>query len=66
MDRTDPKAVAKAALDLLREAEKTAPAVRFEQLVQRGLIDRQGRVTKLAGGQAEPAPGVTAREAGAG
>lgn len=55
MDEANRKALEEAKR-LLREAGKVPPKVRFERLVKRGLIDRQGRLTRLAGGDAEPDP----------
>jgi len=42
-----------AALD---EAARIPPREYFQRMVRRGLIDAEGRVTRLYGGEAEPEP----------
>lgn len=40
------------------EASRLPPEEDFERMVRNGLINREGRVTKLCGGEAEPEPGA--------
>ncbi|HTU24656.1 MAG TPA: hypothetical protein VMF30_04625 [Pirellulales bacterium] len=40
------------------EATRLSPAEHFAQMVRDGIIDNEGRVTKLVGGDAEPEPGA--------
>ena len=40
------------------EASKLSPAEDFERMVRNGLINREGKVTRLIGGEAEPEPGA--------
>jgi hypothetical protein len=44
----------KAALD----ATELPPAEGFERMVRNGIINREGKVTRLIGGEAEPEPGA--------
>jgi hypothetical protein len=49
-----PQQLAQEALEALRKAPPETPREHFARLVRMGLIDTQGRVTKLYGGEAEP------------
>lgn len=40
------------------EATELPPLEGFERLVRTGIVNRQGQVTKLIGGDAEPEPGA--------
>jgi hypothetical protein len=40
----------------LEEAAKVPPLERFNRMVRRGLINKEGRLTRLYGGAAEPEP----------
>jgi hypothetical protein len=51
--RTSEEAAAKAR-ELLEEAAKIPPAERFQQMVEMGLINSTGELTKWYGGDAEP------------
>lgn len=37
-----------------REAMKVPPVERFQRMIRRGLINSEGRLTRLFGGEAEP------------
>lgn len=54
--------LAETARRLLKKQAKVEPRVRFQKMVDSGLIDAEGRLTKNFGGDAEPAP--TARHNG--
>ena len=49
-----PQELAQEALEALRRAPPETPREHFARLVRLGLIDPQGRVTRLYGGEAEP------------
>ena len=49
-----PHELAQEALAALRNAPPETPREHFVRLVRMGLIDTQGRVTRLCGGDAEP------------
>ena len=44
----------KAALD----ATKVSPEEGWERMIRNGIINREGEVTRLVGGKAEPEPGA--------
>jgi hypothetical protein len=44
----------KAALD----ASELPPAEGWERMVRNGIVNREGKVTRLIGGDAEPEPGA--------
>jgi hypothetical protein len=44
----------KAALD----ASDLPPAESWERMIRNGIINREGKVTRLIGGEAEPEPGA--------
>jgi hypothetical protein len=44
----------KAALD----ASALPPAENWERMIRNGIINREGKVTRLIGGEAEPEPGA--------
>lgn len=50
-----PSDLAETARRLLEREARVDPRVRFEKMVESGLIDRDGRLTKLFGGEADPA-----------
>ena len=43
-------------IDAAQEASKLPPKEYFARLVKRGLINWQGKVTKLCGGEVDPEP----------
>jgi hypothetical protein len=49
-----PDELAADARRILEQQSAIPPRVRFEKMVEEGLIDRQGRLTKNFGGDAEP------------
>jgi hypothetical protein len=49
-----PQEIAEEAREALRKAPPETPRECFARLVRMGLIDTQGRVTRLYGGEAEP------------
>jgi hypothetical protein len=48
--------LAEAARRILERQNQVDPRQRFEKMVERGLIDDDGRLTREYGGEAEPAP----------
>jgi len=50
-----PSALAETARRLLEREARVDPRVRFDKMVESGLIDREGHLTKLFGGDADPA-----------
>lgn len=46
--------LAELAWKRIQKAGEKDPVERFDELVRIGLIDKEGRVTKLFGGYAEP------------
>lgn len=57
MIQTELERVIAGAMEKVREYE-AAPGKLFEELVQMGFIDREGRVTTLLGGDAAMEPGA--------
>ena len=53
-----PSDLAVTARRLLEREARVDPRVRFDKMVESGLIDREGRLTKLFGGDADPTPPV--------
>ncbi len=49
-----PQELAQEAQEALAKAPSETPREHFARLVRMGLIDTQGRVTRLYGGEAEP------------
>jgi hypothetical protein len=49
-----PQEIAEEAREALRKLPPETPREHFARLVRVGLIDTQGRVTRLYGGEAEP------------
>jgi hypothetical protein len=49
-----PREIAEEAWEALRKLPPETPREHFARLVRMGLIDTQGRVTRLYGGEAEP------------
>jgi hypothetical protein len=49
-----PKELSQEALEALRQAPSETPNEHIARLVRLGLVNRQGRLTRLFGGEAEP------------
>jgi len=49
-----PREIGKEALEALRNAPKETSREHLARLIRIGLIDTEGRVTRLFGGEAEP------------
>jgi hypothetical protein len=56
--RTDSDQLLEDIARRLREYDAQPPGALFEELVEHGFIDRQGRVTTLLGGDAPMEPGA--------
>ena len=49
-----PRDLAETARRILERQARVDPRIRFEKMVESGLIDQEGRLTKQFGGDAEP------------
>jgi len=61
VNQRKPDELAADARRILEEQSLIPPRVRFEKMVEEGLIDRQGRLTKNFGGDAEPVSNGTTK-----